>query len=261
MTPGMKIATWNINSIRARGERLLTWLAQKQPDVVCLQELKCTDEQFPTAEVQAAGYQVEVFGQKTYNGVAILSKYPMTDVVRGFNDGVDDLQSRVIGATIQGVRIYSVYAPNGQEVGSPAYQYKLEWFDRFSTVLKSKHKANDSVVVCGDFNVAPEDIDVWDPQLFKGQTLFSEPEKAALKRMAESLSLKDAYRKIHPEAGRYSWWDYRQLGFPKNHGLRIDHHWVTGPIAERVKDAEIDREARKGKQPSDHAPVSVELAN
>lgn len=238
---------------------MLAWLREHQPDVLCLQELKCTADQFPLLEVQAAGYQAEVFGQKTYNGVAILSKTAATDVVRGLNDGVEDEQARVIGATVNGLRIYSLYAPNGQEVGSPAYQYKLQWYDRLGARLKAKYQATDSVVLCGDFNVAPEDIDVWNVQLFAGQTLFTEPEKQALKQMTESLGLTDVYRKIHPEAGKYSWWDYRMLGFPKNHGLRIDHHWVTAPVATRVKAAEIDREARKGKLPSDHAPVWVEL--
>ncbi|MBX7114156.1 MAG: exodeoxyribonuclease III [Myxococcaceae bacterium] len=256
----MKIATWNINSIRARGERMLAWLKEHQPDVLCLQELKCTDEQFPMLDVQAAGYRAEVFGQKTYNGVAIVSKHAITDVTRGLNDGVEDDHARLIAGTVQGIRIYSLYAPNGQEVGSPAYQYKLQWYDRLGALLKAKHQPTDSVVLCGDFNVAPQDIDVWNVPLFAGQTLFTEPEKAALKRLAESLALTDVYRKVHPEPGKYSWWDYRMLGFPKNHGLRIDHHWVTASVAARVNAAEIDREARKGKLPSDHAPVWVQLS-
>jgi exodeoxyribonuclease-3 len=255
----MKVFTWNINSVRARTERLTAWLQSRQPDVVCLQELKCLDDEFPQLEVKAAGYDAVTHGQKTYNGVAILAKEPPTDVVRGLSDGVDDPQSRVIAATVGGVRIISVYAPNGQEIGSPAYQYKLEWFGRLRRYLDGREKPDARLVICGDWNVAPEPIDVHDPALWEGQTLFSPPEREALASV-RGFGLVDTFRKHHPEPGRYSWWDYRQLAFPKNHGLRIDHVYATAPLAELCTSADIDREARKGKLPSDHAPVWAEFA-
>ncbi len=250
----MKIATWNVNSIRARQERLLGWLASAQPDVLCLQELKCVDEGFPAEEVRAAGYHFACFGQKTYNGVAILARSELSDVTRGLEDGVDDPQARVIGATVNGVRIFSVYAPNGQALDSPAYQYKLEFYARLRRYLDGHHTKDDKVVLCGDWNIAPEPIDVHDPVAWEGQTLFSTPERDALKTLCE-FGLVDTWRKKNPDEQKFSWWDYRMLGFPKNKGLRIDHVFATWPLAERIRASEIDREARKGKQPSDHAPV------
>ncbi|MBK7858158.1 MAG: exodeoxyribonuclease III [Archangiaceae bacterium] len=255
----MKIATWNINSVRARVERLCTWLRASQPDVLFLQELKCTDEQFPRDEVKAAGYHAETFGQKTYNGVAILSREPVRDVARGMNDGVDDDHARVIWCTVKGVRICGLYAPNGQAVGSPAYVYKLEWYARLTKLLQAKHAGHD-LLLCGDFNVAPEEIDVWDPRYFADKTLFTQPERTALKALMAEAGLTDAYRLHHTEGGKFSWWDYRLLAFPKNTGLRIDHFLLSSNVAKKCTAAEIDREARKGKQPSDHAPVWVELA-
>jgi exodeoxyribonuclease-3 len=256
----MKIATWNINSVRSRIDRLVAWLSSAQPDVLCLQELKCTDEQFPYAEVQAAGFHAEVFGQKTYNGVALISKQKPAAVQRNLEDGVDDEQARVIAGTFGGVRVIGVYAPNGQSITSPAYQYKLEWYARLRASLKARHMPEDKVVLCGDMNVAPEPIDVWDPPLFEGQTLFTVPEREAWKATCESLGLVDLYRAKHPEPGKYSWWDYRMLGFPKNRGLRIDHLLVTAPMVAACEAIEIDREARKGKLPSDHAPVWATFA-
>jgi exodeoxyribonuclease-3 len=254
----MKIATWNVNSIRARQERLLGWLSSAQPDVLCLQELKCVDEEFPVEEVRSAGYHAAFFGQKTYNGVAILARSEPTDVRRGMDDGVEDPQSRVIGATVEGVRVYSVYAPNGQAVGSPAYQYKLEWYARLRRFLDAHHGRSDRVVLGGDWNVAPEPIDVHDPAAWEGQTLFSAPERDALQNLLD-FGLVDTWRKQHPDEQKFSWWDYRMLAFPKNRGLRIDHLFASRPLAEKVRGSEIDREARKGKQPSDHAPVWTEF--
>jgi exodeoxyribonuclease III len=253
----VKIASWNINSVRARVERLLAWLQAAQPDVLFLQELKCTDDQFPHAEVKGLGYCCEVFGQKTYNGVAVISKLPAQDVARGLADGVDDDQARIIWGTFGGVRMCGLYAPNGQEVGSPAYAYKLEWYARLTKWI-ARHQGE--LLLCGDFNVAPGDLDVWDPRYFADKTLFTPPERDALEKLRASLDLVDAYRKHHAEGGKFSWWDYRLLAFPKNHGLRIDHFLLTPGLADRCTAAEIDREARKGKQPSDHAPVWIELA-
>ena len=255
----MKIASWNVNSIKARQERLLGWLSSAQPDVLCLQELKCVDEKFPLEELKAAGYHAACHGQKTYNGVAILSKEPIEDVSRGLLDDGEAAQARLIAGTVRGVRVICVYAPNGQSVGSEAYQYKLDWYARLRRYLDTRHKPDQPLVITGDFNVAPEERDVWDVRLWEGQTLFSLPERAALKQMAD-FGLADTFRKFHPEEGRYSWWDYRMLGFPKNHGLRIDHLFATAPLFEKCTAADIDREARKGKQPSDHAPIWAEFA-
>lgn len=254
----MKIASWNINSIRARLERLLEWLHTRQPDVLCLQEIKCNDEQFPVREIEAVGYRVSTHGEKTYNGVAILAREPIDEVFRGLQDGVEDPQSRVIAGSIQGVRVISVYVPNGQYVGAPAYLYKLQWFQRLRSYLDMRHSATEPLVVCGDFNVAPEPRDVHDPQAWEGQVLVSAPERQALQELCE-FGLVDTFRKHHQEAGRYSWWDYRNLSFPKNVGLRIDHVFATHSLAERCTAADIDREARKGKLPSDHAPVWAEI--
>jgi exodeoxyribonuclease III len=249
------IATWNINSVRARVERLEAWLSLKRPEVLCLQELKCTDEQFPSEMVQRLGYQAAVYGQKTYNGVAILSTQPLEDVERGLPVADDDGgEARVLAATVFGTRVMSVYAPNGQSVDSPAYQGKLAFYARMRRALDSRYRPDTPLVLCGDFNVAPEERDVWDPVLWEGQTLFSLPERAALKEVV-AFGLEDTFRKHHPEPGRYSWWDYRQLGFPKNRGLRIDAVYATAGVAARCEAADIDREARKGKLPSDHAPV------
>lgn len=255
----MKIATWNINSVRARTDRLLTWLGSTRPDVLCLQELKCTEDQFPRIELEAKGYACHVFGQKTYNGVALLSRLPVSDVRLGFEDGIDDGQARVISGTVGGVRVVGLYAPNGQEVESQAYQHKLEWYGRLKAWLVKHHTKDTPLLVCGDFNVIPDDADVWDPQLFANQTLFTPAERRALKDTAAALELVDLYRARHPEPGRYTFWDYQALCFPKNHGLRIDHFFVTAPIAARCVSIEVDREARKGQKPSDHAPVVLEV--
>jgi exodeoxyribonuclease-3 len=227
----MKVYSWNINSIRARLERFVEWLQSRQPDVVCLQELKCTDQQFPAREVEAAGYCATIYGEKTYTGVAILAREPIQDVARGFHDGDDeDPQARVIAGSVRGVRVIGVYVPNGKYVGAPAYEYKLQWYVRLRRYLDIHHSAAEPLVLCGDFNVAPE-----------------------------PRELIDTFRQHHQEAGRFSWWDYRNLAFPRNEGLRIDHVFATRPLAERCTDADIDREARKGKLPSDHAPVWAEF--
>lgn len=255
----MKIATWNVNSIRARQERLFAWLADRKPDVVCLQELKCQDEIFPSAELRTIGYQSACYGQKTYNGVAILARDTIEDVQRGLRDGVEDPQSRLISAKVGGVRVISVYCPNGQAVGSPAYQYKLEWFQRLRRYLETHHTPDEPLVLCGDFNIAPEPRDVYDPAEWEGQTLFTIPERETLKELCSAFGLVDTFRIHHDEPNRFSWWDYRMLAFPKNRGLRIDHVYATATLAAKCTAADIDREARKGKQPSDHAPVWAEF--
>jgi exodeoxyribonuclease-3 len=250
----MKIATYNVNSIRARVDRVLAWLNTQAPDVLCMQELKTEEKTFPLEVFHAAGYQVALACQRTYNGVAIASRLPLADVARGLDDGVDDAQARLIAATLGGVRILCCYAPNGQQVGSDKYAYKLRWFDRLRAHLDARLDARAPVIVCGDFNVAPEDRDVHDPAAWAGETLFHIDSRQALARVG-AWGLVDTFRLHHSEPGFYSWWDYRMLGFPKNRGLRIDHIFATQPLAERCRSAAIDREARKGKAPSDHAPV------
>ena len=252
----MKVATWNVNSIRARHERVVEWVRANQPDVLCMQEIKVADEGFPGIELIAAGYQLAVYGQKTYNGVAIASKLPMTEVTRGMDDGDPDDHARLLAATINGVRIVTAYFPNGGEVNSDKYVYKLRWMERLRGWLERHARPDQLLCLLGDFNVAPTDADVWDPALWQGQTLFSAPEKERLARLAE-WGLHDAFRKHHAEAGLYTYWDYRMLSFAKKQGLRIDHVYVTAPLLERTRACDIDREARKGKNASDHAPVVV----
>lgn len=251
----MKIVTWNINSVRARLERLLDFLKTRQPDVLCLQELKCTNEQFPRVEVQALGYRAELFGQKTYNGVAILSKEPVTEVAQNLGDG--DEQARLLAGTVNGIRVVTIYAPNGQALGTPAYQYKLEWYGKLSRWLASQPRP---LLVCGDFNVAPEDLDTWDPVLWQGQTLASPKEREAYAALVKANTFTDLLRAKHPEAGVFTWWDYRAGAFKKNQGLRIDHLLVSPDLAARCEEAEVDRPAREGTQPSDHAPVWARFA-
>jgi exodeoxyribonuclease III len=255
----MKIATWNINSIRARKDRLLAWLEANRPDVACLQEIKVVDDEFPAGELSALGYHALVHGQKTYNGVAILARSALAEPAIGMADGVDDPQARLVAATAGDLRVVNVYVPNGQQPGTDKYAYKLEWLARLRAWLEAHCDPARPLVLCGDFNVAPDDRDVHDPAAWAGKIMCSEPEREALRRLV-GWGLIDAYRLHHDEAGRFTWWDYRRLAFPRGEGLRIDHVFVTEALAGRCTAAEIDREARKGKQPSDHAPVVVELS-
>jgi exodeoxyribonuclease-3 len=250
----MKIATWNVNSIRSRLQRLLDWLQQARPDVLCLQELKATDESFPYDAVREAGYHAAVFGQKTYNGVAILSRTPPSKIERGWAPGDDDQQARLLAAEIDGVQVNSVYVPNGEQVGSAKYVYKLDWMGRLRTHLESHYTATTPLFVCGDFNVARDDRDVAHPAQWAGTVLCYPSARMALERILD-WGLIDVFRQRHPEGGIYSWWDYRMLAFPKNDGLRLDYIFATEPLAQRCTYAEIDRDERKGEKPSDHAPV------
>jgi exodeoxyribonuclease III len=256
----MIIATWNVNSIRARIDRVSDWLARRQPDIVCLQETKVEDKNFPYPAMEDLGYHVAHCGQPSYNGVAILAREPLKDVRIGMDDGDADDQARVITATVRGVRVISAYFPNGGELGSEKYAFKLRWMGRLRQYLDRECKRDEPLALCGDFNVAPEDRDVHDPAAWKDTVLFSDEIRVALQSI-QAFGLVDAYRLTSEEAGKYSWWDYRQLAFPKNMGLRIDHVYVTPSLAARVTGAEIDREERKGKQPSDHVPVMVTFAD
>ncbi len=255
----MKLATWNVNSVKARKERVIAWLAKHQPDVLCLQELKAEDSAFPMDEVKSAGYHAALHGQRTYNGVAILSREEPSDVRRGFADDGDDTQARLISAAFGSLRVISVYVPNGQEVGSDKWQYKLEWLKRLQAYLVKHHTPSESLVLCGDLNIAPDDLDVARPEEWKDSVLCAAPARAAFQGLI-AWGLTDVFRAKHPEGGVFSWWDYRMLGFPKNNGLRIDHLLVTASVASRCTDARVDRDERKGKLPSDHAPVVITLA-
>ena len=255
----MKIVTWNVNSTKARHERLLSWLERHNPDVLCLQELKCVEENFPALEVRGLGYHFAAYGQKTYNGVAIISRHPIDEVTRGFDDGVQDPQARLITGKVEGVHIINGYFPNGGEVGSDKYVYKLAWMQRLNQWVAKHCDLETDIAICGDYNVATLDADVnrmheW------GDTAMCSPEgRQALKDLRD-MGFIDAFQKHHPEGGIFSWWDYRQLGFPKNNGLRIDHIYATPSLAARSQKAYVDRDERKGKRPSDHAPVVVEFA-
>jgi len=252
----MRVASWNINSLRKRQDRLFAWLEATKPDIVCLQETKCPDEQFPVLALQAAGYHSVYHGEKSYNGVAILSKNESRDVRPSLCDEVVDPQARVIAATVSNIEVFSVYAPNGRAVGSPAYDYKINWYGRLRACLSKEESAD--LIVCGDFNVAPEDVDVHDPELWRGAIMCSNGERTAFRQLCEG-SLKDTLRLHHKEGGLFSWWDYRMLSFPKNRGLRIDMILAGKSLARRCTAAGIDREMRKGKEPSDHAPVWAEF--
>ena len=254
----MKVATWNVNSLRVRMPHLLEWLAANTPDVVCLQETKCEDATFPAAELSAAGYCSVHHGQRTYNGVAILSRRQAGRVCRGIPEFADP-QSRVIASDIDDVRVVSVYVPNGQSVGSDKYAYKLRWFDALATWLEAELTTHPKLIVTGDFNVAPEDRDVHDPAAWAGQVLASEPERAALQRLI-ALGFSDAFRLFEQPEKSFSWWDYRMGAFRRNMGLRIDHVLLSPALAGACRACSIDVSPRKLERPSDHAPVVCELA-
>ncbi len=254
----MKIAAWNVNSLKVRLPQLLEWLAVQQPDVVCLQETKLEDHNFPQQEIEAAGYEVAFSGQKTYNGVALLSRLGLSEVVCG-NPYFPDPQKRLIAATTQGVRVVCAYIPNGQAVGSEKYGYKLAWLAALEKLLVEELSIHPQLALAGDYNIAPEDRDVHNPAAWEGQILCSEPERDAFQRLL-ALGLKDSFRLFEQPEKTFSWWDYRMLGFQKNRGLRIDHILLSTPLAGRCTAAGIDREMRKRERPSDHAPVYANLA-
>lgn len=255
----MKLATWNVNSITARLPLVLRWLESSTPDVLCIQETKCTDDAFPFLAFADLGYQAEAFGQRTYNGVAILSRSRCVDVQRGFPEDGPEASARLLAATAEAIRVVNVYVPNGQAVGTDKFTFKLEWMRRLRGYLDARYQPGEPVLLCGDFNVAPEDRDVHDPRLWRGRVLFSEPEKEALAFIKE-WGFTDALRMHHPEGQLYSWWDYRAGAFRRNLGLRIDHIWVSSPLAARCKDVFIDKLPRSWERPSDHAPVVAEFS-
>ena len=253
----MKVATWNVNSLRVRLPHLLDWLKTAQPDVVGIQELKCVEDQFPYPELEAAGYRAAVNGQKTYNGVAILSRHEISEVSRDM-PGFADEQKRVIAATVNGVRIVNVYVVNGQDIGTEKYAYKLRWLAALRDYLQAERAAHPQLAVTGDFNIAPAPEDTHDPDLWEGRILCSEPERAGFRAMLE-LGLKDSFLLFPAPEQRFTWWDYRQAAFRRNIGLRIDHILASDELAAQCKSCTIDTAPRKLERPSDHAPVMAEF--
>ncbi len=256
----VKIATWNVNSVRAREPLVVDWLRRTEPDVLCLQETKVVDDDFPTDELQRLGYSVAMAGQRTYNGVAILSRDTIRDISVGLHDDAPDAERRVIAASVAGVRIFCVYVPNGKSVDSPSFPYKLEWLRRLRETLDRSTRPDQDVVVCGDFNIAPDERDLFDPDERRGQVHFHPDEHAALARLLD-FGLVDAFRLHHSEGGLYSWWDYRAASFRRNAGMRIDLVLASQALAARCTSAHLDIEERRREKPSDHIPVVVEVAN
>jgi exodeoxyribonuclease-3 len=253
----MKIATWNVNSLKVRLPHVLDWLAATQADVLCLQETKMEEKAFPHAELEAAGYRAVHNGQKTYNGVAILARNGLDQVACDI-PGFADEQKRVLAATVDGVRVVCAYMPNGQAVGAEKYEYKLRWLTALADHLREELQRFPKLVLLGDFNIAPDDRDVHDPVAWKDQILCSEPERAAFRRFVD-LGLADAFRLFEQPPKLYSWWDYRQMGFRINRGLRIDHILLSAPLAATCTACSIDKAPRKLERPSDHAPVIATL--
>jgi exodeoxyribonuclease-3 len=254
----MRIVTWNVNSVRARLPRLLPWLEENAPDVLCLQETKVIDDLFPYEPLEDLGYNVVVHGQKTYNGVAILARHGIEAVVRGFPDDEEGAQARVIGCAVEDVLVLNLYVPNGSSVGSDKYAYKLDWLGRLRAFLDATYDPAEKIVVCGDFNITFDDRDVHDPEKWHEKILCSTPEREALRHVMD-FGLTDALRKHHDEAGIYTWWDMRGGSFPRDHGLRIDHFLMSEAALAACTAVDVDREARKGQGPSDHAPVLATL--
>ncbi|MEO6410179.1 MAG: exodeoxyribonuclease III [Burkholderiaceae bacterium] len=256
----MKIATWNVNSLAVRLPQLIDWLALHAPDALCIQETKLTDDKFPVAEIEAAGYRAHWFGQKTYNGVALLTRgSEASDVVRNIPGHADE-QARVITGTVDGIRLIGAYVPNGQSVGSEKYVYKLRWLEALREWVADEMTRHPQLALLGDYNIAPEDRDVHDPVAWAGQVLCSAPEREHFQGLI-GLGLHDSFRLFEQPEKLYSWWDYRMLAFRRNQGLRIDHILVSDALKARVVACTIDRPTRKNERPSDHAPVIVELAS
>ena len=254
----MKVATWNVNSLKVRLPHVLDWLAASEADVLCLQETKTTDENFPVDEITAAGYHVAYSGQKTYNGVAILSKQPATDIITDIA-GLDDPQRRILGATIDGVRVLDLYVVNGQEVGSEKFEHKLFWLDKVTDHIRVQLQEHEQFVVVGDFNIAPDDRDVYDPEAWHERILCSTPERNALQKIID-LGLTDTFRLFEQAENSYSWWDYRAAAFRRNRGLRIDLVLASQSLVKNCVSCEIDKEPRSLERPSDHTPVIAEFS-
>lgn len=254
----MRLASWNVNSIRARYDLVVEWLDQHRPDVLCLQETKVPDHEFPTETFQRLGYEIARSGQRTYNGVAILSRHPIEEVEVGLHDSGPDDDKRLIAGTVTGICVLSAYVPNGKHLDSPSYREKLLWLQKLRDTLDRRYAPDQPLLLCGDFNIARDDRDVFDPERMRGQLFFTDEEHAALDRVLE-FGLEDAFRAFESGEGQYSWWDYRAGAFRRNRGLRIDYAFVTKPLAERLTACWMDREARAKDKPSDHVPVVLDL--
>lgn len=252
----MKVVTWNVNSIRVRQAQVIDWLKQHQPDVLALQEIKVTDDKFPTQAFADAGYHVVASGQKTYNGVSFLTKQKTSDILCDIPN-LDDPQRRILIATVGGYRIINLYVPNGSTVDSEKYHYKLDWLSKVTEYIKQEMKSYSKLIVLGDFNIAPEDCDVHDPAAWAGSVLVSEPERAYYRQFID-MGLVDAFRQFEQEQV-FSWWDYRQAAFRRNRGLRIDLILVSDAVSKQCQQCYVDKAPRGLEQPSDHAPVVIEL--
>jgi exodeoxyribonuclease III len=256
----MRLATWNVNSLKARQDRVEEWLDYARPDVLCMQETKLADAAFPAMAFGALGYESVHVGEGRWNGVAIVSRVGLEDVALGFGDDTDAQGARLVGATCGGVRVHSLYAPNGRSVGSEHYEAKLQWYEGLRRWIAARYRPDQELAFCGDFNVAPEDRDVWDPTQVANATHVTEPERAEV-RALEEWGLVDTFRRCYQDPGLYTWWDYRAGNFHKHLGMRIDLVLTTPPLAARARYALIDRNARKGKLPSDHAPLFVDFTD
>jgi len=255
----VKIVTWNINSIRARLDHVLDWLEANDPDVVCLQETKVVDQEFPEDEFGDLDYDVTYMGQRAYNGVALVTKDEVDKVQRNLPSDPSDAQKRFIAATVNDVRIINVYAPNGKALDSDPYAFKLDWYQRLRTYLDENESLDSPLLICGDFNICPTDLDAYeDPERADGAIFLSAPEREAYQALLD-WGLKDAFRTLYPDRQAFTWWDYRNAGFSRNAGLRIDHFLVTPSLLERLVDVTIDREHRGEDNASDHVPVIIEL--
>jgi exodeoxyribonuclease-3 len=256
MLPDMKLCTWNVNGLRARLTNVVDFLREHRPDVLCLQETKVQDAQFPREPLEDQGYNIELFGQKSYNGVAILSQKPMEDVFYGMPDDPKDSECRVIGCITGDLMVLNLYVPNGQEVGAEKYRYKLDWFRRLREFVSEKYSVQEQVALVGDFNVTLADRDIHDPAAWHEKILCSPPERDAMQQLM-GLGLDDLLRKKHPEGGIYTWWDYRAGSAFKDEGLRIDYVLTTAPLTARCEDVIVHKDMRTMKSPSDHAPVTA----
>ncbi|MEJ7848118.1 MAG: exodeoxyribonuclease III [Pyrinomonadaceae bacterium] len=255
----MKVATWNINSVNARIEHVLEWCEKNQPDVLCLQETKCVDEKFPHQQLRSIGFpHIAFHGEKSYNGVAIISKYPIGDLQKKFSDDNETAPRRLIAATVGGIRIVNVYVPHGTKLGTDKFTFKLDWLARLRKSFDDSFELNDYVLLCGDLNVAPHELDVWKPSLWKDKMHFTKPERDAIQHV-KRWGFVDLFRQINNEEKKFSWWDYFHHSFEKDRGLRIDHIWASPPLAEACTDCWIDTAPRALEKPSDHAPVFAEF--
>ena len=254
----MKIATWNVNSINVRLEHVLKWLDSSKTDVLCLQETKCIDENFPLSEFSDAGFNAAFIGEKSYNGVAILARDEIENVQKNLPDDNDNSPKRFISADIAGTHVVNTYIPNGTELWSDKFEFKLDWLQRLRDYFDENCESDSEVVLCGDFNVAMEDLDVWSVDRWEGKLHFSKPERAAMYHVKQ-WGFTDVFRKLNPDSDDYSWWDFRTNAFPKNQGLRIDHIWMSESLANNCKGSWIDRDPRGWERPSDHTPVVAEV--